>query len=222
MKFNHCLFCLKILLVLFICSWNFSVSVAAEKEIIKEDILTRIEHKYSGKSFKADFTQTSKLAALDITEKAKGRAFFSHPGKMRWEYTEPEHHEIITNGNVLWIYRPDEKQVMHGDASQFFKSGAGGAFLSDISLVRKNYEISIKEVTDQYVEIDLVSKKQLPDISAIVIQISRKNSEIKRVVTYNRYNDTTLFEFSRIRFGKIDPDQFEFVPPEGLDIVKMD
>jgi len=204
------------------CCWGFSTAFAFGSDIIKEDILTAIEQKYSGKSFEASFTQISKLAALDITERASGRALFSHPGKMRWEYVEPERHEIITNGKLLWIYRPQENQVMQGDASLFFKSGTGGAFLSDISLIRKNYIISIKEVTADYVEIDLAAKKKNSDISSIVLRISQKKCEIERVVTYNPYDDTTLFEFTNIQFKTIDPDVFEFKVPQGINIIDMD
>ncbi len=200
----------------------FTANPAFCNDIIKEDILTAIEEKYSGKSFKADFTQVSKLAALDITEKASGTALFSHPGKMRWKYLTPQHHEIITNGKSLWIYRPEENQVMYGDASQFFQSGTGGAFLSDISLIRKNFNITVREVTTHYVEIDLIAKKKAKDISSIVIRISQKNSEIERVVTYNPYDDTTLFQFSNIQFKNIEPEIFEFQIPYGVDIIEMD
>ncbi|MBU8911529.1 MAG: outer membrane lipoprotein carrier protein LolA [Desulfobacterales bacterium] len=204
------------------CFVFFSPASALGSDIIKEEILTAIENKYSGKSFEANFTQISRLAALDITEKASGRASFSHPGKMRWEYMKPEHHVIITNGKSLWIFRPEENQIMQGDASQFFKSGAGGSFLSDISLIRKNYTINIKEITADYVEIDLIAKIKNANISSIVIRISQKNSEIERVVTYNPYDDTTLFEFSDIQFKKINPDVFEFKVPYGVNIIKMD
>ena len=204
------------------CCIFFSIAFATGNEITKENILNAIEKKYSGKSFEADFKQISRLAALDITEKASGKACFSHPGKMIWEYMEPDHHKIITNGKMLWIFRPQENQVMQGDASQFFKSGAGGAFLSDISLIRKNYTISIKEVTADYVEIDLVAKIKNPDISSIVIQISQNKNEIKKVVTYNPYDDTTLFEFNNIQFKKIDPEIFEFTVPYGVDIIELD
>ena len=203
------------------CCLFFPIASAAGNDIIKEDILTAIEKKYSGKSFEANFTQISRLAALDITEEASGRASFSHPGKMKWQYLEPEHHEIITNGKSLWIFRPQENQVMQGDASQFFKSGSGGAFLSDISLIRKNFTVSVKEVTADYVEINLTAKKENSDISSIVIRISQKNSEIVRVVTYNPYDDSTLFEFSDIQFKKISPDVFEFKVPDGVNIIEM-
>jgi outer membrane lipoprotein carrier protein len=200
----------------------FAANPAFCNNIIKEDILNALEQKYSDKSFKADFTQVSKLAALDITEKASGTALFSHPGKMRWKYLTPQLHEIITNGASLWIYRPEEKQVMHGDASQFFQSGAGGAFLSDISLIRKNFTITVKEVTANYVEIVLIAKRETKDISSIIIRISQKNSAIERVVTYNPYDDTTLFQFSNIQFKNIDPEIFEFQIPGGVDIIEMD
>ncbi|MCP4673459.1 MAG: outer membrane lipoprotein carrier protein LolA, partial [Desulfobacula sp.] len=178
----------------------FPVMPALCNDIIKEDILTALEQKYSNKSFSANFTQVSKLAALDITEKASGTASFSHPGKMKWQYLTPQHHEIITNGKSLWIYRPEGNQVMQGDASQFFKSGAGGAFLSDISLIRKKFTINIKEVTADYADISLIAKKKNREISSIVIRISQKTNEIERVVTYNPYDDTTMFKFSNIQF----------------------
>jgi outer membrane lipoprotein carrier protein len=199
----------------------FVNAFAAGNDMNKEDILTALEKKYGGKSFETDFNQTSTLAALEITESASGKAFFSHPGKMRWEYIEPEHHEIITNGKLLWIFRPQENQVMQGDASQFFKAGAGGAFLSDISLIRKNYIITLKAVTADHVEIDLVPKQKNTDLSLIEIQISKKDNEIKKVVTHNSYDDTTLFEFKNIRFLKINPGVFEFQPSEGINIIEL-
>jgi outer membrane lipoprotein carrier protein len=198
----------------------FSMNYALCSETIKEDILTALEQKYSGNSFQTDFTQTSNLAALDITEKASGRAFFSHPGKMKWQYLAPQQHEIITNGILLWIYRPEENQVMLGEASQFFKSGAGGAFLSDISLIRKNFHINLKEVNAEYVEIDLTAKKK-SDISSIIIRISQKNSDIVRVVTYNTFDDTSVFKFTNIHFKSIDPEIFNFKVPDNMDVIEM-
>ncbi len=207
-----------ILISLCLCS-----PVFGEKTVVsKEDILSNLEKKYTGKSFVARFSQISRLAALDITEKAMGKAFFSHPGKMRWEYEEPETHQIITNGKLLWIYRPTENQVMTGDAAQFFKSGAGGAFLSDISLIRKNFEIRIKEIAKEYIELDLKSKKEITDIKSIVIRLSKKEYEITRVVTYNQFEDTTLFEFFDTRFTPIAPERFEFEVPEGVSAIDME
>ena len=211
-----------ILQIITCCCILLSATCVMGSDNVKNDILNAMENKYSEQSFEAKFTQVSKLAALDITETAAGKAWFSHPGKMRWEYMEPEQHEIITNGKTLWIFRPDENQVMLGDASRFFSAGAGGAFLSDISLIRQNYEITLKEVTNDFAIIFLVAKKITPEISSIEIKISKTNSEIERVVTYNAHNDTTVFDFYDIQFKKIDPGVFEFQVSEGLNIIEMD
>ncbi len=213
------------LLVFFI--FNSTLS-AGQVDIPGEEILSNIEKKYTGKSFQADFKQISKLTALDIVETATGKAWFSHPGKMRWLYLTPERHEIITNGNDLWIFRPDQDQVMRGDAKKFFKAGTGGAFLSDIGLMRENFTIETIETeetnkTDEtHVTLLLTAKQKNPDMDSITIKVSSKTHEIQQVTTHNAYGDTTMFEFSNIQFNQIDESVFEFKVPDGLNIIDMD
>jgi outer membrane lipoprotein carrier protein len=212
------IFVMAVLLSALICCQALAQDPAGTKEAI----LAGIEKRYAGKSFSARFSQISRLAALEITDKASGKAFFSHPGKMAWEYETPESHRIITNGKLLWIYRPDEQQVMTGDASQFFKSGAGGAFLSDISLIRSGFDIQVREEAADYFELELTNRKKQKDLDSIVIRVAKKTFEIIRVVTRNPYDDTNLFEFSDIRFHSIDPDKFNFQAPVGTSEIEME
>lgn len=188
----------------------------------KDRILTGIEHRYSGKEFSASYEQTSILKALEVTETASGRVFFSHPGKMRWEYSSPEVHQIISDGITLWIYKPDEKQVSKGSAAQFFKDGAGGSFLSDISTMRKNYSITVNSGDNSLIEMTMIPKKKNQDISSITITVLKNNYNIKRVVTFNAYGDATELLFSDINFTALDPSLFEFSIPDGVDIIYMD
>lgn len=199
----------------------FLINSVQADTIIVEEIINAIEKTYSQKSFAADFTQVSKFSALEIEETASGRASFSHPGKMKWEYFLPDQHEIITNGKMLWIYRPHENQVMRGDATAFFKTGSGGAFLSDIAIIRKNYAVKLKEITKEYAEIDLLPKKKNDEISSITIQILQKNNHIKRIVTYNAFDDTTMIEFNNVKFISFAPNFFEFKPDKKVNIIDM-
>ncbi|MCP4114446.1 MAG: outer membrane lipoprotein carrier protein LolA [Desulfobacteraceae bacterium] len=186
-----------------------------------EALLTGIENRYSGKDFTATFFQRSRLAAIDITETAQGKAFFSHPGKMRWEYLEPEKHKIITNGETLWIFRPEDNQVVQGEARTFFKAGAGGAFLSDIRLVRESYTITLERNDKGVAELILVPKQENPEISTIKIRLFQDTFKIDRVETTNIYGDTTTLEFMDIDFRKLDPSLFDFVVPKGTDLLFM-
>ena len=92
------IFFLTLLLGCFIGINDFHPKDARADTPETQEILNRIEKKYAGNDFSADFHQVSTLTALEITEAASGKVFFSHPGKMRWEYLVPTQHQIISDG----------------------------------------------------------------------------------------------------------------------------
>ncbi|PIE62571.1 MAG: lipoprotein carrier protein LolA [Desulfobacter postgatei] len=185
-------------------------------------IISGIETKYAQKSFSADFEQASCLTALDVTEIAKGKAWFSHPGKMKWAYEGSDHHEIITNGKNLWIYRPEQNQVMTGNAVPFFQSGSGGAFLADIRKIREAFTIKAGKSGDNFSQLVLTPKKQTPELSKIRLTVNLPGYEISVVETENIYKDTTKLIFTNIQFRTFDEQIFEFTPPPGTEIIEMD
>ncbi|WP_020590175.1 LolA family protein [Desulfobacter curvatus] len=185
-------------------------------------IVSGIEAKYANKSFSADFEQASRLTALDVTEIAKGRAWFSHPGKMKWAYESSDNHEIITNGKELWIYRPEENQVMIGDAAPFFQSGSGGAFLADIRKIREEFTVEPGKSGDNFAQLVLTPKKETPELAKIRITVDLPGYEIPVVETENIYGDTTKFIFTNIKFSTFDEQIFEFTPPPGTETIEID
>lgn len=185
-------------------------------------IISGIEAKYAQKSFSADFEQASRLTALDVTEIARGKAWFSHPGKMKWAYESSDNHEIITNGKNLWIYRPEENQVMTGDAAPFFQSGSGGAFLADIRKIREEFTIEPGKSGENFAQLVLTPEKETPELAKIRITVDLPGYEIPVVETENIYGDTTKFIFTNIQFSTFDERIFEFTPPLGIEIIEMD
>ncbi|MCP3899076.1 MAG: outer membrane lipoprotein carrier protein LolA [Desulfobacteraceae bacterium] len=214
---NKCLF------VILICSVFVCPAIAKQTDsAILDQFLDGLEKRYSKKDFTTDFFQVSKLKVLEIDETASGKAMFSHPGKMKWEYLEPQQHQIITNGKILWIYRPDQDQVIIGDAQKFFKQGAGGAFLSDISIIKKNYIISIEEDLENSFTLNLIPKIKTPEIQSILIVASKQDYNIKKIITFNIYEDTIEIEFHNAEFKSIDNSVFELSIPENINVINMD
>jgi outer membrane lipoprotein carrier protein len=111
---------------------------------------------------------------------------------------------------------------MRGNAQNFFKAGAGGAFLSDIGLMRKNFTIEVKETIDTHISFLLIARQKNPDLVTILIRVSCSTHEIQQVTTQNTYGDTTSFEFTHIQFKPMEPTVFEFKIPEGSSIIEMD
>jgi outer membrane lipoprotein carrier protein len=213
---------LRILFIVLLCHGWIHPAAASDTGLTAQTFLDGLEKQYAGRTFSATFTQTSVMTALDISETASGRAWFSHPGKMKWQYLAPERHDIIANGTTLWIYRPDENQVMRGEAAQFFASGAGGAFLSDISRLRDNFSATITESSDDWVVLELDAPPGNPDIQTVRIRASRNDFQIQTVTTVNTVGDVTRFELADIEFLELPDDWFEFTVPPGTSIIDMD
>lgn len=188
-----------------------------------EAILEKLEARYNAADFSADFFQESTLKALDITDTAKGKVWFKHQAMMRWEYETPENYAIISDGKTLWIYRPEDNQVVIGDAMAYFSNGKGASFLSNFKLVQDAYTVSLADPPDdRHYTLKLVPKQKQMDLSAIFLNIAKESFDIQSVRTLNDYGDETHIEFSDLKFGNLDAALFHFKMPPGVDILSLD
>ncbi|MFH1993776.1 MAG: outer membrane lipoprotein carrier protein LolA [Pseudomonadota bacterium] len=197
---------------------------AGPQRLSLDEILNRVENRYAASGFSARFEQVSTIPAMEITETASGRIYVKRPGRMRWEYEKPDLQTVITDGKTLWIYRPEDNQVMIGKAPVFFRDGKGAGFLSDIRGIRRRFLIDLEnEIQNNNYKLALYPVEKTFDVSVIYLSISAQTFEVVRIVTYNSYQDKTRIEFSNIRFEeKLDDALFTFKIPEGVEILHLD
>ncbi|UCH20245.1 MAG: outer membrane lipoprotein carrier protein LolA, partial [Deltaproteobacteria bacterium] len=105
-----------------------------EPQLALNEIISKVEKIYDVPGFTAHFVQESTIKAMEITDAASGKIFVKRPGMMRWVYEKPYKQIIITNGQKLWIYKPEDNQVMLGKAPSFFGDGKGAGFLADMKI----------------------------------------------------------------------------------------
>jgi outer membrane lipoprotein carrier protein len=201
-----------------------TASMPDDLSISLDEIITRVEKHYSVSGFSAQFSQTSIIKAMDIADTASGTAFFKRPGKMRWEYETPERQMIITDGNTLWVFRPDDNQVMIGQSPSFFKGGKGFSFLSDMREIRQKFNISLeKKSLEGFFVLKLLPKEKTYGVVQIRLTISKATFDVVEIVTYNSYGDETRFVFSNIQFKqKIDDSLFHFNIPKDVEVLHLD
>jgi outer membrane lipoprotein carrier protein len=168
--------------------------------------------------------QESTIKAMKITDFARGRVFVKYPGQMRWEYQEPEPQIIITDGIKLWIYRPEDNQVMTGNAPVFFRDGKGASFLSDVKIIREKFNIAMDTTSEElFYRFTLFPREKTLDITEIRMAVDKKDYTITRIVTVNQYEDVTHIELINHRFDvNLDDSLFSFKVPEGVDELKID
>jgi outer membrane lipoprotein carrier protein len=143
---------------------------------------------------------------------------------MRWEYLEPESQIIVTDGVQLWMYRPEDNQVMRGQASTFFSEGKGAGFLSDIRLLRKDFHITLEDIRfGDYYNLKLVPLETNWDIAYVHLLVSKASFRIAQVFTYNAYEDVTRIELLDLKFNEpFEENLFTFEIPKGVDVLRLD
>jgi outer membrane lipoprotein carrier protein len=199
-------------------------SAAEGMNLTLDDIVKRIENRYAVSGFSADFFQVSTIKAMEITDTASGKAFFKRPGRMRWEYEMPDPQIIISDSKTLWIYRPDDNQVMIGSSPSFFGDGKGACFLSDMKLIRQKFSIILEKKEDYgYHVLKLLPKEKTFDVSVIYLSVSAMTFDVFRIVTHNSYGDETRIALSNIQFKlNLDDSMFSFQIPEGVEVLQLD
>ena len=196
---------------------------AASDESTIDTIIAGVEARYNVTGFTADFDQESVLKAMAVTDTASGRLMVRQPGKMRWEYLVPDPQTIITDGNDLWVYRPEENQVLVGKAPALFGEGKGAGFLSNIKMVRESFQISLMPdaAPGQY-RLKLVPNRSTVDLMEVELNLDRKTFNLVEIATFNVYGDETRIRLSNIDFSD-PPDEklFRFEVPEGAEVLQM-
>ena len=227
-KFFFCSFVLIEILVLTCLVDLPHLNAAADNSNLSVDqILDRVENTYTNSEFSAHFIQKSFLKAMDIMDQASGKVYIKYPGKMRWEYETPDRQIFITDGEKLWVYRPDDNQVQVGKAPSFFKSGKGASFLSDISLVRQQFDISMKtgqqDENDPFYYLKLIPREQAQDITEILLMVSKQTFHVVQVITIDLYGDQNRIDLLNFAFGvDLDDSLFSFSIPPGADVLQLD
>ena len=85
---------------------------------------TEIVEKRRIYDYSANFFQESKITSLNRLQRANGRVEVAFDyrrdqtvptAKFRWQYEQPTTQEIVSDGETLWVYLPENNQVIQSD-----------------------------------------------------------------------------------------------------------
>jgi len=188
------------------------------------EVIDRVQKYYDNtKSYTALFEQAQLNAAFGRTRRASGEVLFKKPGKMRWNYKTPDNKTFVSNGAILWLYEPADKQAFKQDlkgsqlpAALAFLMGKGKlsddfdvAFADKISYGRpEDYRLSLRP---------RVPQSQYKSIYFIVDPSSFAVKQSVLVDAQGNINDIT-FKEPKVNPKLLDP-TFEWKPPAGVRVI---
>lgn len=135
--------------------WPAAVQAASDAaaahpaETSVEQAVERMQKLYNEtKDLKGKFKQVYTDKLYERKRTSYGYMYVKKPGMMRWNYVQPERKAFISDGQVLWVWEPEDKQAFRNplDASTL---STGLTFLLGAGDLRQEFEISRAEATGE-------------------------------------------------------------------------
>ena len=167
-------------------------------------------------SFSANFVQEREEDHFFRVERAKGTFDLVRPGKMRWDYHEPDEQHIVVDGRHLWVYDIELQQVSVRPVSDI-QGDIPLAWLLFDEPIEQSYKIIDVGQRDGLTWYNLQPKDATFFQS---IEIGLKGDEMREVWMYQSTDNVTKVKFNQVRINQpISPRAFNFTPPQGTDLV---
>ena len=89
---------------------------AALQQPSAQQVAASLQAKYDQiRDFSADFTQQYESGVLRRKITERGKVQVKKPGKMRWDYTDPEKKLFVSDGSRIYLWVPADNQVTVSD-----------------------------------------------------------------------------------------------------------
>lgn len=183
-----------------------------------ERAVTGIEAFY-GKvtDFKASFSQEVRRAHLARPLKKSGQVYYIKPGKMRWDYTQPDKVYYVSDGDVLWSYEVATKQAIKMEVreSELYDSLK---FLFGEGDLRASFDIVLGVEKDGLQALVLTPKSGQQNYKSLTLWARPATWEIARTELVDPLDNVSVITFTGASYGKLKPEAFQFKPPKDAII----
>lgn len=169
--------------------------------------------------YSAQFEQTIKSKRTGRARTSKGEVWFMKPGRMRWDYLEPDERYLISNGETFWSWEPNQMQYCEQDLTKSTLPTAL-SFLSGTGDLRIEFNSALVEwPTAGEHRVQLTPKNANSNYKNIDFVVDANTFQVKQAIFTDGLNNlSTLAFIDAVVNGEnedADPSSFEFKPPAG-------
>ncbi len=153
----------------------------------------------------------------------EGVMLFKRPNKFRWDYLKPYQNQIISDGDRLYMYDQDLRQVSINPIAKV----AGSTPL--LIIAGKNIEkyFTLKNIDDQVNNegnqnikwVEAVPKEEGAGFSKVILGLTENKLSVMKIVDAFEHITTISFKNAKYNVTLVDND-FLFKLPTGVDVVQ--
>lgn len=166
------------------------------------------------------FTQQTIDAKGAAGKRAQSGDFsFQRPGQFKWAVKKPYEQLIVSDGKLVYQYDPDLAQVTERKVDQSIGASPAAILFGSGSL---DEAFSIQALPGKDGLDWLRATPRGADAGFTYVDIGFKGNMPARLDLLDSFGQTTRIDLSNIVANtKLPASEFQFVPPQGVDVVKM-
>ncbi len=169
------------------------------------------------RTLQSRFEQTLMDADGQILEVSSGTLEIQRPGRFRWTYLEPYEQWLVADGLNVWSYDVDLAQVTVKPQAKVL-SNTPALLLSGSHDAMDQFEHDgvFEDGGLTWVRLKPVAT----DSSFNRVELAFSGELLSRMVFFDNLQQTTFVSLYDVRIDQpIDPQLFEFIPPDDVDVI---
>ena len=199
------------IMIKFLILFFFSLSVFAQNDNL-EKFLSNLN------SFEANFVQEVKDFSNQIIDESSGKVIFLKPNFFRWTYQIPSENEIISDGEFLYLYDPDLKQVIESKLDGQLNMSPAMLLVSEN--IHEFFNTRLLKNSQNIMEFVAQPKNnESAFFKQVIFKFSNNQLNIMKVL--DNFDNLTTIKFHKIIQNKdINEAKFLFNYPDDIDVIK--
>lgn len=185
-------------------------------------LVERLQKKYDGiQTLTARFEQTYESVRFEKGKKAHGKLEIQKPGKMRWDYREPRGKVMVSDGETLTLFDPQDRQAIVSKKPKDGSLPASVAFLAGEGKLAKSFALSwIQKPKDGRAVLRAIPKDREANVKEIHFTVDLARDLIVATLIVDELQGASEIRFEDIELNRSIPSKrFSFTPPKGTTIL---
>ncbi len=194
----------------------------------------------------AGFVQQAYLGSLDRLEEGRGRvavkfsdATDERPPRFLWEYLEPTEQQIVSDGYTVWVYLPENSQVLESPLPQVDQHGNDDPliFLTGLGRLSQRFDVawaSPAQDLEGHYRLRLDPRRPTPMIEHLELVVDRAVLQregpspgpvypVREAVLFGPNQSRTHIRFVDVVLNQgMDGERFHFIVPDGVEVIRPD
>jgi outer membrane lipoprotein carrier protein len=208
-----------------LCLTSTVPGATLEKDEPKREaaVIERLQRSYdTAGDFEADFRQETEVKALNRTLKAWGKVYFKRPGKMLWRYDEPKGQWVLADGKSLYLYQPEQSQIIKSPLQNAFRSDIPLSFLLGLGELKRDFKVTLKGQEKGHYVLQLRPKGEQSGLGEVELGVDRQVFDVLWARVRDAVGNVTTVRFSNTRKGiGLKDSFFRLQVPDGVDVVEL-